>query len=223
MSAPRRAVLWQGLWQPGAEWCELAREAGGWRITGTALVAAEGEPSFVRYDIALAADWSTREARIDVHTGVDDGDRWLHARADDGRWQIERDSRSGETTPRDDTESVRGLIDIDLGFTPATNTLPIRRLAPGIGETVDVTALWVRFPELTIEPLPQRYTRLSERRYRYESAGGAFVAELEVDDLGLVVTYEGGWQRIAARTGSGAGSNPSAIIATRLVAPADRR
>ena len=53
------------------------------------------------------------------------------------------------------------------------------------------------FPELTIEPLPQRYLRLGERRYRYESAGGAFVAEIEVDDLGLVVSYEGGWERIA--------------------------
>jgi hypothetical protein len=78
-----------------------------------------------------------------------------------------------------------------------TNTLPIRRLAPAIGESIDVTAAWVRFPELTLEPLPQRYTRLSERRYRYESNGGAFVAELEVDDAGLVITYEGGWERVA--------------------------
>jgi hypothetical protein len=55
----------------------------------------------------------------------------------------------------------------------------------------------VRFPELTIEPLPQRYIRLADWRYRYESAGGAFVAEIEVDDLGLVTHYEGGWRRIA--------------------------
>lgn len=32
---------------------------------------------------------------------------------------------------------------------------------------------------------------------------GAFVAELEVDDLGLVVTYEGGWPRLAAANGGG--------------------
>jgi uncharacterized protein len=60
-----------------------------------------------------------------------------------------------------------------------------------------VTAAWVRFPELTIEPLPQRYIRLADRRYHYESAGGAFIAEIEVDDLGIVTTYEGGWQRVA--------------------------
>ncbi|MDQ3227137.1 MAG: putative glycolipid-binding domain-containing protein, partial [Chloroflexota bacterium] len=77
------------------------------------------------------------------------------------------------------------------------NTLPIRRLAPAIGDAVGVTAVWVSFPELTIEPLPQRYIRLDERRYRYESDGGAFVTEIAVDDLGLVVTYDGGWRRIA--------------------------
>ena len=60
-----------------------------------------------------------------------------------------------------------------------------------------MTAVWVRFPELTIESLPQRHTRLDERRYRYESAGGAFVAAIEVDELGLVTEYEGGWRRLA--------------------------
>lgn len=64
-----------------------------------------------------------------------------------------------------------------------------------------MTAVWVRFPELTIEPLPQRYTWLDERRYRYESAGGAFVAAIEVDELGLATEYEGGWRRVAPSSG----------------------
>ena len=58
-----------------------------------------------------------------------------------------------------------------------------------------VTAAWVRFPELTVEPLPQEYLRLEERRYRYSSAGGRFVAELEVDEHGLVTTYGDIWAR----------------------------
>ena len=197
MAEPLRAVLWQGIFRPGAEWCELARTGDGWRLSGTALIALDGSPSTARYAIDLAPDWSTREARIGARAGVEERERSLHLRADNGEWRIERESA---TAHRDDPDSVRGLIDIDLGFTPATNTLPIRRLAPAVGGSVNVTALWVRFPELTIEPLPQRYTRLGETRYRYESAGGAFVAELEVDDLGLVVSYEGGWRRIAAST-----------------------
>ena len=151
-----------------------------------------------RYDIALASDWSTREALLAVRAGVEEPERTLLLRADDGQWRIDRSPEPGVGAPHDEAAAVRGLIDIDLGFTPATNPLPIRRLAPAVGASVAVTALWVRFPELTIEPLPQRYTRLSRTHYRYESTGGAFVAELEVDDLGLVVTYEGAVRRIAA-------------------------
>jgi hypothetical protein len=110
---------------------------------------------------------------------------------------------------QDEPMALHGLTDVDLGITPATNTLPIRRLDPAIGESVAVTAAWVRFPELTVESLPQTYTRLAERRYRYESAGGAFVAAIEVDDLGLVIAYEGGWRRVAASPDHG-GPSPIA-------------
>jgi hypothetical protein len=53
----------------------------------------------------------------------------------------------------------------------------------------------VKFPGLEIQPLAQTYTRLSENRYRYESPG--FSAELHVDELGLVITYKNGWERLA--------------------------
>jgi len=51
-------------------------------------------------------------------------------------------------------------------------------------------------PELKIEPLPQEHQNVSERRYRYTSRGGAFAADLEVDDAGVVVNYQGIWQRV---------------------------
>jgi hypothetical protein len=193
-----RVVLWRALQWPGADWCELTGERTSWRITGTALATVADEPAIVRYQLVLDGAWATREVEVVVRVGVDERERRLRLTADDEQlWQIQREPPAEAGATPDNTEVWRGLVDIDLGFTPATNTLPIRRLAPAVGERVDVTAVWVSFPELTIEPLPQRYTRLDERRYRYESDGGAFVAEIEVDDLGLVVKYEGGWQRIA--------------------------
>ena len=42
---------------------------------------------------------------------------------------------------------------------------------------------------------PQRYTRLAERTYRFESLGGGFVRDIEVDEHGLVVTYPGLFRR----------------------------
>ncbi len=93
---------------------------------------------------------------------------------------------------------VRGCLDADLSVTPATNTLPIRQLNLGIGKSESVVAAWIRFPELTVQPLPQRYARTAENIYPHESDTG-FSAEIVVDDLGLVIAYPCGWDRTAAR------------------------
>jgi uncharacterized protein len=198
-NSPLRTVLWQRIYSPGSEWCAVEREPDGWRLHGIVLTEVATAPVLVHYAVALATDWSTRVVEIAMRSGAASEPRTLKLTvAPDQRWQIERVPVSDSAMPVDDLAALHGLVDVDLGFSPVTNTLPIRRLHPAIGEAVEVTAVWVRFPELTIEPLPQRYGRLAERRYRYESAGGAFVAEIEVDDLGLVTTYEGGWRRIAA-------------------------
>ena len=59
-----------------------------------------------------------------------------------------------------------------------------------------MSAAWLKFPDVTLEILSQRYTRLEADRYLYQS-GSSFSAELVVDDLGLVAFYPGGWERMA--------------------------
>ena len=84
---------------------------------------------------------------------------------------------------------------MDLGFSPSTNTLPIRRLRLELGESAKVAAVWLRWPELIVERLDQTYERLAPDRYRYLS--GRFSAELRVDDHGLVLQYGKYWRAIA--------------------------
>ena len=76
----------------------------------------------------------------------------------------------------------------------STNLLPIRRLNLAVGQRAIVRAAWLRFPTFNLEPLEQTYTRLDQQTYRYESGGGTFVAELKVNDFGLVTDYPGGWE-----------------------------
>ena len=83
-------------------------------------------------------------------------------------------------------------VDVDLSFTPATNTLPIRRLGLEIGEETEIHVVWLIWPELSIQRVLQRYTRLAEDRYRYTQ--DEFEAELTVDRHGLVLEYEGLWR-----------------------------
>jgi len=90
--------------------------------------------------------------------------------------------------------AVSGCIDIDLNFSPSTNLLPIRRLGLPVGQQATVNAAWLRFPSFELERLEQTYKRLDEHTYRYESGGGAFVADLKVNDFGVVTTYPGIWE-----------------------------
>ena len=68
--------------------------------------------------------------------------------------------------PGQEVAEVRGCLDVDLSLTPATNTLPIRRLDLGIGKSESVTAAWIKFPELALQPLSQRYTRTAKNIHR---------------------------------------------------------
>ncbi len=87
---------------------------------------------------------------------------------------------------------VTGCIDLDLNFSPSTNLLPIRRLNLSVGQEAEVKAAWLRFPSFELETLVQIYRRVDESVYQYRSEPD-FVAELDVDEFGLVTNYRGLW------------------------------
>lgn len=171
-------MLWRRLDVPGHEYCQLhARE-----LRGVALFTYQSQPCRLDYEIAYEPDWSTNEASVRGVVGEHDID--VVVRVIGGQWQL-----NGEPVP-----AVDGCIDVDLNFSPSTNLLPIRRLRLAVGDEARVRAAWLRFPTFALEPLEQSYRRLSERRYRYSSAGGRFVAELDVDESGLPLRYGDIWR-----------------------------
>jgi uncharacterized protein len=194
-----RAGLWRWTKGVGLERFELLRIAEEWVMRGTILVLAEvgpakpsarqmSRPAEARYEVVCGGSWQTKRAEVTVRDGA--GERVARVALQDGRWY--ENGRANEV--------LRGCCDIDLEWSPSTNTLPIRRLGLAIGETSGaITAAWLRFPELILEPLAQEYHRVSERRYRYTSGGGVFTAGIVVDEDGLVLDYEGGWQRVRER------------------------
>ena len=179
-------MLWKRLDRRGHEAARLSRDSAGsagWRLTGAAAFAYEGEPCLLSYQITADADWRTVAASVtgwvgrlsvDVHLERDAADQW---------------TLNGAPVP-----AVIGCLDLDLNFSPVTNLLPIRRLGLAIGQSAEVRAAWLRFPEFTLESLPQVYRRTDEHTYRYESSGGAFVAHLTVDAVGWVTRYPRFWQ-----------------------------
>ena len=179
-------VIWRRHDLPGHETCRVAPLATGWKVTGVAVLAFDARACRLEYAIDCDSRWVTRSAvvmgwigdqAIDVAVGRDK----------DGQWQL-----NGRTC-----EDVAGCVDIDLNFSPSTNVLPIRRLELEVGASAGVRAAWLRFPSFTLEALEQTYTRVDHRMYRYESAGGRFVAQVSVDGAGLVIDYGEIWSREA--------------------------
>jgi len=150
-------------------------------LSGVAVISERGAPCRVRYEIDCDSEWRTLACLL---TG-EIGNRAI-------KTSIKREGPTW-TVNNVAIPEVTGCEDIDLGFSPATNLLPIRRLGLKDGETAAVPAAWVRFPELTLQLLEQKYTRLGNDKYRYESAGGAFRRDLKVDDKGFVLEYPDLW------------------------------
>jgi hypothetical protein len=177
-------LRWRRLDVSGAEEAHVVRDETGWRLTGAVAVDEAGLVARLRYAIDCDPEWRTRAALIEGDAG---GRSIRFALATDGEGQW---AREGVPLPE-----LAGAIDVDLGFTPMTNTLPIRRLALAVGETQPVRSAWLRFPELRLESLDQTYTREAAGVYRYRATvdGEIFTAQLDTDAFGRVHRYEGLW------------------------------
>ena len=178
-------LLWRRVDHPGFEHLRLAEAAGDTRLKGVVISKPSDTPLRVDYDIECSANWQTRQVLIEMEHGIRLARLSLTC---DSQRQWRRDGVH--------VAALDGCEDVDLSVTPSTNTLPIRRLALAVGERQAVTAAWIRFPQLVIEPLEQVYERVGDRHYRYSSAGGAFTAELLVDQFGLVMNYPPAWERV---------------------------
>ena len=171
------------------EHCTLTQRDTGLSLVGTVLGAEAGAPVRIEYRVLTDAEGLTTAAHVRDLRGFEQ--RTL---------TLERDAKGNWTVDGAKVRGLKGATDVDLGCSPSTNTLPIRRPHLGVGSSKTIKAAWVRFPELTVVKADQTYTRLDEFTYRY--ASGDFEAELTVDDENLVAAYAE-WARTGVAIGQG--------------------
>ena len=174
------SILWRRIDRTSYERCVLEATASGHRLAGTVLIVEEGAPYEIRYTIV--ADQAWRPTTVGVNVQSAGGDRALALEYDgDGNWH------AGDAPVLE----LYGATDIDFGWTPGTNTLPIRRLDLEVGQAATITAVRIDFPQRAIEKTTQTYERLAPLRYRYSS--GDYQVDLTVNEHGLVTAYPAGW------------------------------
>lgn len=180
-----KTIIWRRLEAIGAghEFARVFTENSKRFLEGAAIFVDEKKSCRLDYKIECNENWETLSAKVSGFSGDEKIEIEIAAESN-GIWTM-----NGE-----EISAVRNCTDVDLNFSPSTNLLPIRRLNLPVGEKREVRAAWLRFPSFRLELLEQIYERNGENEYAYESAGGAFRAEIETDDFGLATRYGDFWE-----------------------------
>lgn len=178
------SILWRRLDTPGHDACRFDRDLDGWRLEGGAAFRTVAGPAHLAYTVWCDPLWHTRRAKVRGWLGERPVD--LTILHQPGGWVF-----AGQDLP-----ALAACEDVDLGFTPATNLLPLRRLALRPGQAADVPAAWLDPECRALAMLPQRYERRSGTLYRYEAPSVRFEADLEVRGDGFVQRYPGLWEEV---------------------------
>lgn len=179
-------ILWRRLDLPGHDACTLSRLDTGWRLAGAAVWLAANGPARMNYSVVLDADWATRHVRLGGHVAGHVVEAMI-CRDAHGLWGMNGKALSGSDR----------ISDVDLGFTPATNTMPLRRAMAADGAEAALTAVWLDESDWQLKPLAQTYRQQGAGLWDYASPAHDFQARLTVNEAGLVTDYPGKWTQEA--------------------------
>jgi hypothetical protein len=180
MIKPSAVFLWRKVDHPGHDSCRLFKLANGWRLTGAAIFWEDGRCCQLQYDVAVDRAWKTRRAKVWGYIGRKVVDIRVTS-AEAARWRLNGVLK----------KSVTGCVDVDLGFTPATNLIVLRRLALKIGQGAEAPAAYLQFPDMRLVKLPQSYLRIGPTAYEYASPTVGYAGTLQVLSTGAVSRYPG--------------------------------
>jgi hypothetical protein len=196
MTETRRAVAWVKDEPFGVEFAEITLSDKHLTATGVAIGTA---PPPYRLDYELETERGFVTARLRVTSRGDGWRRALELRRDDNTgWSIDAEEEGDVDLPPagGDTARIADALDCDLGLSPLTNTMPIRRHGlTKSGGPVEFTMAWVAVPALAVQADRQRYRHVGSAAdhhvVRYEAVDGSFAADIAVDADAVVIDYPG--------------------------------
>jgi hypothetical protein len=177
------SILWRRLDTPGHDACRLERSVTGWKLGGTAVFLQDGAPAQLIYHVECDLAWRKQQGYVHGWLGTQSVEFSI-AGTSGGDWTC-----NGAVV-----SNLGNCVDLDLGFTPATNLLPLRRLALAEGQATNAPAAWLNIWTGTLEVLPQRYERRAEATYWYEAPSVDYAGLLEVTPSGFIRRYPGLWE-----------------------------
>ena len=114
-----------------------------------------------------------------------------------GQRRFDHEILRGDEGWRLNGSSVHGLeelVDLDYGFTPATNILHLRRSNFALGERISFPVAWFDLDSASLTELPQIYERRADGTYWYVAPTAAYEGLLEIAPTGFIRIYPGLWR-----------------------------
>ena len=194
-----RLVIWSGL--DGARWeaAHLVLTHYGVTARGT-QIAVDPIPYNLDYRLEAPDNFVTR--LLDIRVRGAGWSRSLTLRHDGaGSWdwnskeegEVKLDPAGGDLAL---ATELSDAVDCDLGLSPVTNLMPIRRHKLNVNDgAADIVVAWVSVPDLKLYVYAQRYESIHRRgeratvRFIDRGLSEGFVADLELDGDGLVEVY----------------------------------
>ena len=177
-------AAWMRLDRPGRDSAMLEPSDGGWLLRGAAAFDHERGSAAVAYQVEVDARWETKRGLISGFLG--DQTVQHEIKRDNAGWRL-----NGLRV-----EGFEHLVDLDYGFTPATNVLQLSRIALKPGQSAEVPVAWFDLDSASLTELPQRYERRSEASYWYEAPTVPYQNLMEIAPNGFVRSYPELWRLV---------------------------
>lgn len=182
--------IWRRIGLQGLEHLTLQEVEGGYIADSVLSVEVELGGITCEYHFDLDEHWRTKSFTLTQNQAGEDRKVRID-RAGERDWQVDGVTRA----------DLRDCLDLDLAVSPFTNTLAIRQLKLAPNEAKEMTAVYVKIPQMEVTPARQRYQRLDPteppRRFLYSGLDTGFIEEITVDEHALVESYP----RFAERLG----------------------
>ena len=196
-------LLWTRTDVPGSEAVVLDDRADGLTARGRQH-AVDPDPYLLDYELTVTDDGTS--TRLVAHAEGAGWTRDLELTRADGRWTSRGTAHGAPRLQAWDgrarlepaapgfaeADPLSEAVDIDIGGSPLTNSLPVHRrqlLRRPVGHVEHLISAWVLPPTLEVRASAQTYTVLGANRIRFGDAGTA--VDIEYDDAGWVRTYPG--------------------------------
>jgi len=179
-------LVWRRTDVEGLERLELTIAPDGVTATSTVICLEAGG---FRLDHRWQLDPAWRAQSVIVERWNSEGHGVLRLERAGTSWRVD-----GAVRP-----DLEGAEEPDLSVTPFCNTFPIRRIPNDAGASLLLDTAFIDGPALTVARSSQCYQRQGPRRFHYVDRGlsRGFEADLVVDEIGLVLTYEHLFERLA--------------------------